>query len=330
MSGTIPDLSTLTSLTTLNFGDNQLSGTIPDLSALDSLTTLNLGGNRLTGTIPEELGDFTQLELLYLDNNQLSGPIPAALGDLNQLDVARFAGNALTGCVPNGLRYLVTASDFDSLPAHDFITVDVNGNGDTADDGDTPGLGLPFCTLELLTLSDMTLDPAFASDVVVYAASAAHDVTSTTVRATRHNNSDTVSITKGAVTYTSGDPVPLDVGSNVITIEVTPADGTPTHTYTVTVTRAPNTPPTFDEGAAATRGVVENTAHGYEHRRTHRGNRRRQRHPDLLPGRHQRRVLRHCRVLRPVTDQGRPGLRGQVQLHRHRVSPRQHGRQRRP
>ena len=53
--------------------------------------------------------------------------------------------------------------------------------------------------------------------------------------------------------------MPLDVGPNVITIEVTPADGTPTHTYTVTVTRAPNTPPAFNEGLTTTRGVDENT-----------------------------------------------------------------------
>ena len=48
----------------------------------------------------------------------------------------------------------------------------------------------------------------------------------------------------------------------MITFEITPEDGTPTHTYTVTVTRAPNTPPTFDDGQIATRGVVENTAAG--------------------------------------------------------------------
>ena len=248
LSGTIPDLSSLTSLTTLNFGDNQLSGTIPDLTALTQLQTLNLRDNRLTGTIPEELGDFTQLELLYLDNNQLSGPIPAALGDLSGLQATRFAGNSLTGCVPNGLRRLVTASDDNGLPAHDFIAVDAN----------TPGLGLPFCTLESLTLSDMTLEPAFASDAVVYTASAAHDVTSTTVRAGSYNN-DTVSITKDADTYTNSDPVPLEVGTNVITIEVTPADGTPTHTYTVTVTRAPNTPSAFKDGPTKTLGVDENT-----------------------------------------------------------------------
>ena len=61
---------------------------------------------------------------------------------------------------------------FESLPAHDFIAVDANTDGDTADDGDTPGLGLPFCTLESLTLSGVTLEPAFASDTVVYTASA--------------------------------------------------------------------------------------------------------------------------------------------------------------
>ena len=265
LSGTIPDLGALSSLTTLNLGDNQLSETIPDwLGSLTGLQDLSLRDNRLTGPIPEALGTLNQLDVLYLDDNQLSGPIPDALSDLNQLDVTRFAGNALTGCVPNGLRYLVTAPVFDSLPAHDFIAVDANTDGDTADDGDTPGLGLPFCTLESLTLSGVTLEPAFASDTVVYTPSADHAVTSTTVRATLHNSSDTVSITKGADTYTNGDSVPLEVGTNVITITVTPEDGTPTHTYTVTVTRAPNTLPTFDEGLTTTRGVDENTTAGQD------------------------------------------------------------------
>ena len=63
---------------------------------------------------------------------------------------------------------------------------------------------------------------------VVYTASAAHDVTSRTVTATLYNSSDTVSIMKGADTYMSGDPVPLDVGPNVITYRrVTTTDDTP-------------------------------------------------------------------------------------------------------
>ena len=262
LSGQIPDVRGLTVLTSLNLGDNQLSGAIPDwLSSLTSLTTLNLRDNRLTGAIPEELGNLNQLNLLYLDDNQLSGPIPAALGDLNGLQATRFAGNSLTGCVPNGLRYLVTAQPFDSLPAQDFIADDANTDGDTNDVGDTPGLGLPFCTLQSLTLDvTLALEPPFASDTVVYAASAAHDVLQTYVQATTHNNSDTVSIIKGTDTYQSGDTVLLDVGQNVITITVATSDDTPSpHTYTVTVTRAPNTPPTFTDGLTTTRGVDENT-----------------------------------------------------------------------
>ena len=255
LSGTIPNLSALTSLTTLNLGDNQLSGTIPDwlgsLTSLTSLTTLDLSDNRLTGPIPEELGNLTQLDVLYLARNQLRGPIPAALGDLNGLAVARFAGNTLMGCVPNGLRRLVTAPDVASLPAHDFIAV-----------GGTPGLGLPFCTLSSLTFSDVILEPDFASDAEVYTASATHDVTSTMVTETLYDSGDTVSITKGANTYTSGDLVPLDVGPNVITLVISPDDNTPTHTYTVTVRRALNAPPAFDEGPTTTRGVLENTATG--------------------------------------------------------------------
>ena len=119
---------------------------------------------------------------------------------------------------------------------------------------------MPFCTLRSLTLSGVTLAPAFASDTVAYTASATLDVLSTSVTATLYNFADTISITKGADTYMSGDPVPLNVGENVITLEITPDDDTPTHTYTVTVTRAPNTPPTFTDGLTTTRGVEENTA----------------------------------------------------------------------
>ena len=150
----------------------------------------------------------------------------------------------------------------DSLPAQDFIAVDADMDGDTDDVGDTPGLGLPFCTLRSLTLGSLTFEPVFASDTVAYTISAAHDVESSTVTATLHDFSDTIAIMKGADSYMSGDPVPLDVGPNVITLEITPDDDIPTHTYTVTVTRAPNTPPTFDEGPTTTRGVDENTAAG--------------------------------------------------------------------
>ena len=255
-----PELGDLGSLRALYLNDNQLSGPIPaELGDLGFLRELYLNDNQLNGEIPAELGALRSLTQLSLRNNRLSGAIPASLGNLF-LGYARFANNAFTGCVPNGLRYLLTQPEFEpDVPAHDFA-LDANRDGDTADPGDIAGLALPFCGLRELTLGGLTLEPAFASDAEAYTASAAHAVTSTTVTATLNNHADGVSITKGADSYTDGDPVPLDVGTNLIAIEVTASDGsTAPHTYSVTVTRAPNTPPVFDEGRAATRGVDEDT-----------------------------------------------------------------------
>ncbi len=256
LRGQIPDVRGLTILMSLNLGDNQLSGTIPDwLGSLTALQDLSLRDNRLTGPIPEELGDLVALQNLYLDDNQLSGAIPDWLSDLDQLRNLYLNGNQLSGCVPDGSRARLTS--------HDFIAVDANADGDTADAGDTPGL--PFCTLNFLEFNGVTLDPEFTSSITTYTASAAHDVATTTVTAPLNNASNTVSIIKGTDTYQSGDAVPLDVGTNVIAIEVTRSDDPLTpHTYTVTVTRAPNAPPVFDEGAAATRGVAENTGTGVD------------------------------------------------------------------
>ena len=263
LRGAIPpelgDLSPL-GLVSLDLSANQLNGTIPaELGDLSSLNVLHLNDNQLTGEIPAELGDLGSLTELSLRNNRLSGAIPASLSDLF-LGYARFANNAFTGCVPDGLRDLLNEPDFaPDVPAHDFAW-DENRDGDTADPGDIAGLALPFCGLDGLTLGGLTLEPAFASGTEAYTAAAAYAVTSTTVTASLNNSADELSITKGADTYTNGDPVPLDVGPNLITIEVTALDGTTApHTYSVTVTRTPNTPPVFDEGAAATRGVDENT-----------------------------------------------------------------------
>ena len=114
----------------------------------------------MSGSIPAELGDLTYLEQLGLTDNRLSGSIPAELGGLTNLQNVRFALNSLTGCVPLGLRHLLRLSNYyDGTPAHDFIEVDANNDGDTNDEGDVPGLDLPFCMLRTLTLSNGTPQP---------------------------------------------------------------------------------------------------------------------------------------------------------------------------
>ena len=270
MTGGIPGwLGNLTTLTTLSLDSNELDGPIPDLSRLVNLTALSLRNNELTGPIPAWLGQFADLTHLYLSVNQLSGDFPTALGTLTNLKVTRFASNpSLTGCVPLGLRYLLTAPDFESdefdpdrrplnLPAQDFIAKDANGDGDTNDREDTPGLNLPFCMLSDLTFYEittppvmpgvpplppsynfLTLEPTFASATAAYTTSVPNSQASITVTATVANSSDPLSIRKGTTSYANNASVPLDVGPNEITITVTPSDGTPTLTYTVTVFRA--------------------------------------------------------------------------------------------
>ena len=216
LSGPIPDLRRLTSLTRMDLSLNQLTGPIPaSLGGLTTLTGMSLWGNELTGEIPAALGNLTSLMQLILHENHLSGNFPAALGNLPNLKLARFASNtdaddkpSLTGCVPVGLRYLVTAPNFlPDYPAHDFIPVDADGDGNFDHLDDTPGLGLPFCMVSGLTFSDVSLTPAFASATAAYTASVVNTVTATTVTATldaNANSSDRLSIRKGAASYTSG------------------------------------------------------------------------------------------------------------------------------
>ena len=222
LTGAIPDLSNLTSLERLYLDENQLMGEIPTwLDDLTALRRLSLAGNQLTGEMPDSLDNIISLQLLNLNNNLLTGAV-LNFRSSNGLKRTRFANNALTGCVPHSLRDLVDASSFTYGITQDFIAVDANEDGDTDDEGDVPGLNLPFCMLSGLTLSGLDLDPAFASGTMTYTAEGTG--TSTTVTAIRYESSDQLSVRKGTTSYSEGDAIPLDVGSNVLEIEVTPTD----------------------------------------------------------------------------------------------------------
>ena len=99
LRGPVPDLSALTSLIWLDLGHNQLRGPVPDLSALTSLSRLFLGVNGFSGPVPD-LSALTNLTRLDLESNQLSGPIPdlSALTNLTRLDLE---SNQLSGPVPD-------------------------------------------------------------------------------------------------------------------------------------------------------------------------------------------------------------------------------------
>ena len=91
-------------------------------------------------------------------------------------------------------------------------------------------------TLSGLTLSGVDFG-TFDSTTTSYTAQVANSVSQTTVTPTVNHSGATYVIKLGGVTDADG-VIALSVGSNVVTVVVTAEDGSTTHTYTVTVTRA--------------------------------------------------------------------------------------------
>ena len=123
----------------------------------------------------------------------------------------------------NVIAVVVTAEDGETTRAY-TVTVTRGGSADA--------------TLSALSLSGVTLSPAFASGTVAYTASVGHAVTETTVMASASDANASVEVKVNGVVDQDG-VVPLAMGAdNVITVVVTAQDGQTTQTYTVTVTRA--------------------------------------------------------------------------------------------
>ena len=58
------------------------------------VTGLDLGSNRLSGEIPTELGDLSNLKLLFINDNNLTGALPQGLTGLSALESFHFHNNS--------------------------------------------------------------------------------------------------------------------------------------------------------------------------------------------------------------------------------------------
>ena len=58
------------------------------------VTGLDLGSNRLSGEIPTELGDLSNLKLLFISDNELTGELPQGLTGLSALESFHFHDNS--------------------------------------------------------------------------------------------------------------------------------------------------------------------------------------------------------------------------------------------
>lgn len=62
---------------------------------------------RLSGTIPQEIGNFTNIEVLDLQFNSFYGPLPAAIGQLTSLRKLYISGTSPSGSIPREIGNLI-------------------------------------------------------------------------------------------------------------------------------------------------------------------------------------------------------------------------------
>ncbi|EOA15967.1 hypothetical protein CARUB_v10004062mg [Capsella rubella] len=115
--GSIPKSlpSNLPNLKFLEISGNNLSDTIPaSFGEFQKLESLDLAGNLLSGTIPATLGNVSTLKELKLAYNLFSPSlIPSQLGNLTELQVLWLAGCNLVGPVPSALSKLTRLVNLD-------------------------------------------------------------------------------------------------------------------------------------------------------------------------------------------------------------------------
>ncbi|CAD6341778.1 unnamed protein product [Miscanthus lutarioriparius] len=88
--------------------DNRLRGELPpSLYNVSSLASLDVGQNTLHGGIPAEIhAQLPQLKFLALFENQFSGAIPSSICNLTQLGELELSSNGFSGFVPRDLGRL--------------------------------------------------------------------------------------------------------------------------------------------------------------------------------------------------------------------------------
>lgn len=114
--GTLPDLSGLSQLQTLDVSRNRLAGALPSLAALTNLQNLDVSYNRFSGPVPSFAG-LSKLTRISVQNNQFGDALPDVSGLSNLVEFYAIA-NSFSGAIPplrdapSLQRYLV---DFNNL-----------------------------------------------------------------------------------------------------------------------------------------------------------------------------------------------------------------------
>ncbi|KNA18304.1 hypothetical protein SOVF_072120 [Spinacia oleracea] len=97
-SGSIRGINS-TTLEILDLSSNRLTGSFPEFSAQSGLTTLRISNNSLEGRLPSEWRQFPRLSKVDLSINNMAGPIPSALFSLNLINL-NLSRNHFNGVIP--------------------------------------------------------------------------------------------------------------------------------------------------------------------------------------------------------------------------------------
>ncbi|MCR8635484.1 cadherin-like beta sandwich domain-containing protein [Paenibacillus radicis (ex Xue et al. 2023)] len=257
----------------------RVNGVVTASGAASSELPLNIGANVVTVGVTAQ--DGTTLKTYTINVNRL----PSSNADLKAMTISAgslnpaFVSNTTTytATVPNSTRSLtVTGAVYDpaatirvngvvtaggaassELPLNigaNVVTVEV-----TAQDGTTlktytinmNRLPSNNADLKALTISAGSLDPAFVSNTTAYTATVPNSTHSLTVTGAVYDPAATIRV-NGVVTAggAASSELPLNIGANVVTVEVTAQDGTTLKTYTINVNRLPQHSTTSSGGSS--------------------------------------------------------------------------------
>ncbi|PON57707.1 Mitogen-activated protein kinase kinase kinase [Parasponia andersonii] len=113
LSGSIGyQLTSLTSVTNLDLGNNNLNGGIP-YALPPNLTRLNLGGNQFNGGIPYSISLMTSLQYLNISHNQIQNQLDDMFGKLSSLSTLDLSFNNIPGNLPESFSSLSSVTTMD-------------------------------------------------------------------------------------------------------------------------------------------------------------------------------------------------------------------------
>jgi len=207
------------------------AGAFSYLAATATLQNLSLS----TGTLSPTFASGTNSYTASVSNATSSITVTPTVTDSNatiKVNTVTVASGVASGAIAlnvgaNTITTVVTAQDGTTTQTYTTTVTRAGANN---------------AALSSLVLSSGTLSPTFAGGTTSYTATVSNATSTITVTPTVSDSNATVKV--NTVTVASGSAsaaIPLNVGANTITTEVTAQDGTTTQTYTTTVTRS--TPP---------------------------------------------------------------------------------------